>query len=52
MSTLLTSVLTHHCAWIYTVSIDAPDRQEENKHKSKAVSFVKFHVQIPCHKFV
>ena len=38
MSTLLTTVLTHHCAWIYTVSNDAPDRQEENKHKPKAVS--------------
>jgi len=44
MSTLLTAVLTHHCTWIYTVSNDAPDRQEENKHKPKAVSLAKFNL--------
>ena len=42
MSTLLTTVLTHHSAWIYTVSNDAPDRQEENKHKPKAVSIATY----------
>ena len=47
MSTLLTAVLTHYCPWIYTVSDDAPDRQGENKHKPKAVSFVAFHLQMP-----
>ncbi|XP_065911653.1 folliculin-interacting protein 2-like isoform X2 [Dysidea avara] len=40
MSTLLTAILTHHCAWIYTVSQDTPDRQEENKHKSKALDML------------
>ena len=46
MSTLLTTVLTHHSAWIYTVSNDAPDRQEENKHKPKAVSIAAFYLQL------